>query len=263
MLLGNRTVLQKSPATFRNGTSTAGAYVGQVINNLTQSGRNKNIYVNDQVQTISRANAVPTGYTHPYNFVMPQNNGGMASFKQISGSISASANIAGGKNAASSLSAQMTISNADMGLIINLAASLSAAISATNAGLAAVLNMIADLLSATGALNTPILGAISGVSSSFNASISLTSGSMANSIGHMNANILPYTELSPESLAAALLNSLLAEYNDPGTVGEALNSIGTASNPWSSDLSSNNTPGSFGARLQQILTLAQYMGINK
>lgn len=260
MLLGNRTVLQKSFATFRNGTSTAGAYAGVVINNFTQSGRNRNIYVNYQIQSFTRANAVPTGYTHPYNFVMPQKNGGMASFKNISASLSSSMNISGGKNVNAALSALMTLSNADMGLIVSAIANLSASISVTNAELAAVLAMVANSLSATGTLTPPVLGAIAGINASLSGSIS-TSAEMQNSPGFMSANILPYTELSPESLAAAILNSLLAEYNDPGTVGEALNNVGASGNPWASDLSSNNTAGTFGAHVQKLLKLSQFIGL--
>jgi hypothetical protein len=262
MLLGNRTVLQKAPATFRNGTSTAGAYAGQVINNLTQSGRNRNIYVNDMVQTVNRADAIPIGYTHPYNYVMPLKNGGMASLKNISANISNSADISGGKNADASLSALMSLSNADMGLIVSAIADLSASIAVTNAELAAVLLMTANSLSATGTLTPPILGAIAGIIGSLSGTIS-TSASMENSAGFMSADITPYTELSPENLASALLNSLLSQYNDPGTVGEALNNVGASGNPWASDLSANNSSGTFGERIQKLLTLAQYVGVNK
>lgn len=261
MLLGNRTVLQKSPATFRNGTATAGAYAGMVINNLTQSGRNKNIYVNSNEQVINRANAVPLGYTHPYNFVMPLKNGGMASFKNLSAILTSTNNISGGKNAESSLSASIVLSSAEMGLIVSAIANLSASITITNAELAAVLNMIANALSAQGSLNTPILGAIAGIVSNLQASGVISSASMADSAGFMSSDITPYTELSPENLAAAILNAILADYNEPGSVGEALNNVGASSNPWSSDLSTNNTSGTFGAHVQKLLKLSQFMGL--
>lgn len=261
MLLGNRTVLQKSPATFRNGTSTAGAYAANVINNLTQSGRNKNIYVNSGEQTINRSNAVPMGYTHPYNFVMPLKNGGIASFKNISAALSSSMDIAGGVNADATLSALMVLSSADMGLIVSAIANLSASISVTNAELAAVLNMVANGLSATGDLNTPILGAIAGIIADLQANGTISSASMINSAGFMSSEITPYTTLSPESLAAALLNALLADFNDPGSVGEALNNVGASGNPWASDLASNTTPGTFGEKIQKLLETAKYMGL--
>lgn len=260
-LLGNRTVLNKSAATFRNGTATAGAYAANSLSNYNQNGRNRNIYCNAGEQTINRANAVPLGYTHPYNWVMPQKSGGMASFKHLSASLSEALNIAGGKNAESSLSAAIALTNADMGLIVSLIASLSASISVTDAQLAAVLEMVANSLSATGTLNAPTLGAIADVLASLSASATLSSGSMANSPGFMTSDITPYTELSPQTLASALLNAILADFNDPGSVGEALNNVGAAGNPWDAALSSNTTPGTFGEKVQQLLTLAKYMGL--
>lgn len=213
MILGNRTVLQKSLATFRNGTSTAGAYAGGVLNNFTQSGRNKNIYINAEQQTFDRANAVPLGYTHPYNFVMPLKNGGMASFKNLSASLSNFANIAGGKNADANLSGQIVLSNADMGLIVSAIASLTGSGTITNAELAAVLDMIANGLSASGTLNTPTLGALADIIASLTGVGNFTNGSPADSPGFMSCAITPFTALSPETLAAALLDQNDIETN--------------------------------------------------
>jgi hypothetical protein len=257
-LLGNRTVLHKSAAIFRNGTSTAGAYVAGTINNFTKSGPNRNIFANN---IINKANAVPMGYTHPYNFVMPQKNGGMASFKYLSALASSTADLAGGKNAESSISATMTLSDANMGLIVSAIANLSASVSVTNAELAAVLDMVANLISASGTLTPPTLGAIAGVLADLVASGTISSASMNDSIGYMTSEITPYTELSPESLAAAVLNAILANYNDPGSVGEALNNVGASGNPWASSLSTNTDPGTFGEHMQKLLTLAKYMGL--
>lgn len=261
MLLGNRTVFHKNCCVYRCGSTTAGSYLGTVINNFTITSRNRNIYFQDRSQTISRANAVPNGYTNPYCWVMPQNNGGMASFKFLSGTLSSSIDISGGKNAESSLSAYISVTNADMGLIISMAASLSASLSTTNAELAAVLEMIADGLSATGTLTTPILGAIAGITASLSAAGTLTTGSLADSPGWLSADILPYTELSPENLAAALLNALLADFNEAGSVGEALNNVGASGNPWASALSSNNTSGTFGSHVQKLLKTTTFVGM--
>jgi hypothetical protein len=68
------------------------------------------------------------------------------------------------------------------------------------------------------------------------------------------------TPLSPEGLANAVLDALLADHTLAGSVGEALNNIGASSNPWSSDLASNNAPGTFGERVQKLLTTTKYFG---
>lgn len=261
MLLGNRSVFQKNAMTYRNGTSTAGAYSANVINNLTQNGRNRNIYVNDQAQTFNRVDAVPIGYTHPYNWVMPQKDGGMASLKFLSGSISNTADLVGGKNATANLDGNIQLTNADMGLIVSAIASLSASGTITNASLAAVLDMIANALSASGNLNTPILGALAGLSAALSGQATLSNGSMADSPGFMESDITPYTELSPQTLAAALLNAILADYNDPGTVGEALNNVGSGANPWSALLSANTTDGTFGKKVQELLSTNDFIGL--
>jgi hypothetical protein len=261
MLLGNRSVFQKNAMTYRNGTATAGAYSANVVNNLTQSGRNRNVYINDQLQSYSRANAVPIGYTHPYNWVMAQNNGGMASFKYLSGLVSFAGDGAGGLNAVASIAGAIALTNANMGLIVSAIASLSGAISTTNASLVAVLELVANTIAGSGTLNAATLGALAGVAASITAQATLSSGSMTNSPGYMTSSITPYTTLSPESLAASLLNAVLASYNTAGTVGAALNGVGASSNPWSTALSGNNTSGTFGEQVQKLLKKSDFIGL--
>ena len=101
--------------------------------------------------------------------------------------------------------------------------------------------------SATVALttNTPILGAEAGgageVVLSINAtasilpaddasparagqaSVALTATATATAIGHMMGLALPYTELSPQSLASAVWQALAAENNAVGTMGNKVN----------------------------------------
>lgn len=48
----------------------------------------------------------------------------------------------------------------------------------------------------------------------------------------MEGSWSPYTELSPENLAASVWNSLAASFNAPGTMGELLNGAGSAGDPW-------------------------------
>ena len=261
MLLGNRSVFQKNAMTYRNGTSTAGAYSANVINNLTQTGRNRNIYVNDMLQTFNRVDAVPIGYIAPYGWVMPQKDGGMASLKQSFAFGLLTPILVGAKNGTSNIAASIAITNADATLVAQAIANIAASIAITNAQLAAVLNAIANTLAASGSMNTPTIGALAGIFSNTSASIVLTSGSMNNSIGFMTSDITPFTELSPQSLAAAVLDALLADHTDPGSVGEALNNVGASGNPWASLLADNNTAGTFGAKIQKLLTTSKFLGL--
>lgn len=61
-----------------------------------------------------------------------------------------------------------------------------------------------------------------------------------------------------ERLAEAVWNSILANHATDGTTGKALADAGGAGNPWSSDLSTNNAAGSFGERIQKLLTTTQF-----
>jgi hypothetical protein len=49
--------------------------------------------------------------------------------------------------------------------------------------------------------------------------------------GNLSGDITPFTELSPQNLAAAVWETIAADFNDPGTMGELLNSAGTAADP--------------------------------
>lgn len=257
-LIGNRSVLNKSLATFRNGTATAGAFAGQTLSNFNKNGTRRNIFANN---VVSKKDARHVGYLAPYTNLLPQVSGGLGSYKNLQAEISESMSIAGGKNAEAALSAGLTVTNAALGLIVSLIASLSASGSITNAPLIAVLEMVANTLSASGTLNAPTLGAIASVLASLSASGTITSASMNNSIGYMESDITPYTELSPENLAAALLNSILANYNDPGTVGEALNNAGAAGNPWDALLTTNNDAGTMGELIQKLLKTSTFIGL--
>jgi hypothetical protein len=54
----------------------------------------------------------------------------------------------------------------------------------------------------------------------------------ATGIGSMTVDMQPYTELSPESLAAAVWSAVAASFNTTGSMGEKLNGAGSAGNPW-------------------------------
>lgn len=93
--------------------------------------------------------------------------------------------------------------------------------------------------------NTPILGAIAGgqgeallglfgnasilpeddtsPSRSASAALSLTATGTIRAVGHMVGNALPYTELSPQSLANAVWSATATENNQAGTMGNKLN----------------------------------------
>lgn len=62
----------------------------------------------------------------------------------------------------------------------------------------------------------------------------------------LSGDITPYTELSPQSLAAAVWNSVASEFDESGTMGQKLNAAGTAGDPWTQALPGAYAPGTAG-----------------
>jgi hypothetical protein len=71
-------------------------------------------------------------------------------------------------------------------------------------------------------------------------------------VGHMIGSALPYTELSPQSLAAAVWGAVAAEFDAAGTMGEKLNGAGSAGNPWTEVIEAGLTA----AEIQRIILAA-------
>lgn len=63
-------------------------------------------------------------------------------------------------------------------------------------------------------------------------SISLSATLQTGAIGWISGAIVPYTELSPQSLANAVWSAIASDYLDAGTMGQKLNGAGSAGNPW-------------------------------
>ncbi len=81
-------------------------------------------------------------------------------------------------------------------------------------------------------------------------------------IGHMEAELTPFTELSPENLAAAVWNAIAVVYNDVGTMGEKMNDAGSGGDPWATDLSAYTTTGCAGKVLKDKLSKGQFLALN-
>jgi hypothetical protein len=92
-----------------------------------------------------------------------------------------------------------------------------------------ILGAIADLAGATTftiATNNPTMLPLDDSSPlrTASATFSFTGSLISYAIGHMEGNALPYTELSPQSLASAVWESPLVDYQTTGSAGKALGS---------------------------------------
>ncbi len=213
-LIGNYSVLNKNP-----GRALGGSTVADSRGAWNKSGANRNRYVGTGDAGFDPKSAVPNGYTPPASWQLAITSGGLSSYTLIlgEGDVSA-ANLAGGKNAVAALSGTGTISNAEAALIVSAVATLAGTGTISAASANAILDAAATLTgsgSVTGALVA--LG---------NAVAALTgTGTVTPTIyatGALEADLTPFTELSPQSLAAAVWNSVASAYDDPDTFGGQL-----------------------------------------
>lgn len=214
-LLGNYSVLHKAPLKYLAGTVASGDRY-----NFNKTGNLRNIFSGESL-SVPKFNSVPNGYG-TQGWVFPQKGGGMASYKQISAEVSTtSALLANGINLTSNISGSIDLTPPQLALIVSLSASISALGSLNNPNLAGILDILANI-SATGTITTADLGAISGMSAALSATGLLTSTTMI-LLSNLSADITPYTELSPQSLAAAVWNTATTDAQTDGTMGKAVN----------------------------------------
>lgn len=86
--------------------------------------------------------------------------------------------------------------------------------------------------------------------------------SSVRAVGSMSAEISTYTPLSPQTLSAAVWNSVASQYVEDGTMGKLLNASGGGSDPetiavavWKALSASNSDPNTMGRALVEIFAL--------
>lgn len=211
----------------------------------------RNFYIGDHVIVGQTDKACfPTGTQSPYNLVLAPNGGELSSTTMITQSSSLVTSLTKGINILSDLSGSGTITDAQLSLIVKLASAILGA-STLDSSIISELELAAEL-SGSGDI-TASLGIIANVVCGMTGSGSLEAGGRGTA--SLAADITSSSALSPESLAAAVWNSLAAAFNQTGTMGEIMNSIGTGADPWGVDLPASYTGTQAGAILAQIQTL--------
>lgn len=102
MLIGNHSVLMKSPNRFIGGSTTS--VEPQLRSNWNKNGMNRNRQYPDQSNAANPLIAVPTGYYLGSAWVLPQKSGMMSSINQTKLSITTTGTIVGGITATGSAS---------------------------------------------------------------------------------------------------------------------------------------------------------------
>lgn len=145
--------------------------------------------------------AVPNGNRYPSAWIMPRKAGGLASHNESAGSVpTASLALAAGRNIAGQADGATTAADATLQLVVSLlGTSAGAALAEGNARAALALAATA----AGGAAGAAVIGALAWAVAEAAGSSTATLTRYAT--GRLAGSITPFTELSPENLAAAVM----------------------------------------------------------
>lgn len=245
-LLGNYNQFLKCPITNVGGDGTSGITGLRSNWNIAGVSRNR-FYGQNWTSGVADRFGVPSAYASPYSWNLPPKSGGIGSNVGLSLTASSTANLAAGKNIEALIEAGATINSASLALVVSMIATLNASGVINTANLVAYINMAASL-AASGEL-TGSLRAIGHLISEINATATLVPE--MNATANMSADITSETPLSPSALASAVWNSLAADFNVSGTMGQKLNGAGSAGDPWTTDLTAYTTVGTAGALMKK------------
>lgn len=186
--------------------------------------------------TVKR-DSFPTGTNPPYSLVMGDKGTLLVSSNTTNGVGVMTAGLAMGRAIAAALSGTGTISAANLSLIVQLACSALTGTGALTASMKGVVQM-ASTLAGSGQI-TSALQLLAGIVCNMTGSGGITA--TLRGTASLEADISPFTELSPESLAAAVWNAVAGSFNEAGTMGEKMNDAGSAANPWTEVIESGYT----------------------
>jgi hypothetical protein len=204
MLVGNYSVLQKSPGMFIAGSATSAE--SQVRSNFNKSGSNRNRFYVDQTTVALSLYAVPTGTYPEIAWVLPQVAGEIASTQPIQGAGTQTGNLAGGLNAEAGLTGSGDITSAVAQLIISMAANLAGDGTVSAADLRGFLQAVANL-SGSGDL-TATAAALAWMSAATDGSGTVTNATPY-ATGELSADIFSYSALTPEGISNAVWAAII------------------------------------------------------
>ena len=180
----------------RSATASNNAYPSALLSNSSLTGTKRNL-IASEAWTDEQV-GLPHGYRSGYTWLLPQKDGALKSVNEAEGVASATYNIAGGKNGS------VTISGVASGtftgqLVVSGSASISGAATVTANSFAALngASTISGSATPTFAITAKAWG-----TTSISGAATVTATRYAT--GTLEAEITPFTELSPTSLANAV-----------------------------------------------------------
>jgi len=171
----------------------------------------------------------PSGNRHPSTWMLPQKAGALSSHNNTQGSSTATLSLASGRNIAASATGSAS-ATATLQLVVSLLATAAGSASVTG-NINAALGLSGS--SAGSCTATAAKGAIGWVSGSSAGSCTATLVPYAT--GQLAGSISPFTELSPQSLAASLLEYAQATpiHSDVRKINDAaVTGAGTSGDKW-------------------------------
>jgi hypothetical protein len=207
----------------------------------------------------SKLAGVPYGHLAPSSWCLPYKAGAISSFTDCRITVTpGNLNLAAGRNIVGDTTVTITVNNALLELVVSAVGSVDITFS-LSANLAAALSAVGNA-PITFTVNNATLGAI--IDAVASTLITISSSATIRATGTLAGDITPFTELSPQSLAAAVWEALSAEYNTPGSMGNKLNSAASAGDPWTTPLPGSYAAGEAGFILgNQVLTEADIVRI--
>ena len=189
-LIGNRSILHKSPGRFLSGTA-----------GTLRSGFNKpGMAANRFEQMDDRSAALPGGHLSPSAWGLPRVSGGMSTVNEINGASIFTGGGALGLNGDAALSGAGTITLAMLALVLSAVASLSGSGGLT---LALVGKLEAAAALAGSGNVAGAVGALASLIADLDGDGTLAATTFAD--GSMSANIRGYSDLTPEGIRDMIL----------------------------------------------------------
>ncbi len=233
-LIGNYSVLLKSPATF-----IAGSTVSDNRAAANNSGQCRGRFVGSEGGGFARVASHPEGTEPPYSWVIAQKGGSLAAQRTIIGEGSLTLDLKMGVACSAELTGAGSVVSAAVDLIVEMIASLEGAGTISAAPLQAILAMSATL-QGQGEISAPALGLIVDLTTSLAGSGAVT-GNLSG-IASLAAEITSTGEvLSTANVGAAVWGARASDNNDTATMGELVNNSGAAANPWATEVENGVT----------------------
>lgn len=167
-LIGNYSIHNRTPGRLRGGA---------IANTIANYGKSSSM--RGAETHWGKLVAIPLGYLPPHSWLMPRTIGGLSSFQNMSGSISTSAILALADAISLNTNASLSVSDANLDVLVKISSAISANISMSNADIVALFKASISM-SASGSISNANLIIIAGVllQSNISAGMSIANGNL-------------------------------------------------------------------------------------